>query len=413
MTRVTLVVNRHHAPSETFQRSLASILAGGGHAVTVHALETGRGTDAAVEGVGRSEGLAPLSARPTPKLVGQLIRSSDRAMAVAVRRGRARFGTGSRALRAALVAGPILASRPEVVHLGFSGIGVGIRDALDLLDGVTVVVSCRGTDELIHPLLDTERADALAELLGAVDRVHVVADAVGDAVLALGADPSRIRVIRPAVDLEVWTPRPPPAELHGRPVHLVAVSRLAAAKAHGDLLTALAIVRAGAIDARLTIVGEGPERDVLRLRAARAGLGDAVTLVGAQKLSKVMALISDADLFVSASLSEGISNGVLEAMARQVPVVATAVGGMAEAIADGDSGWLVPPSRPDLLAAAVLSARADPARLGAVAAAGRARAVEAFGLDRQRAEWLAFYDELPVRSADLACRNVPPREGTH
>jgi len=412
MTRVTLVVNRLDAPSETFQRSLASILAGGGHAVTVHALETGRVSDDVVEGVALSQGLAPLGVGPMTRMIGPVIRSSDRAMAVALRRARARFGTGSRALMAALVAGPILRSRPDVVHLGFSGIGVGIRDALALLDGVTVVASCRGTDELVHPLLDPHRADALAELLHAVDRVHVVADVVGDAVIALGADPSRIRVIRPAVDLDRWTPRHPLAEVDRRPVHLIAVSRLAAAKAHGDLLAALAIIRAGGVDARLTIVGEGPERDVLRLRSARAGLGDAVSLPGAQRPGEVRALMSDADLFVSASLSEGISNGVLEAMALQVPVVATEVGGMAEAITAGVCGWLVPPSRPDLLAAAVISALADPAGLAAVGAAGRARVVEAFGLDRQRAEWLGFYAELPVRSADLVCRNVRPREGT-
>lgn len=406
--RVTLVVNRQDAVSETFQRSLASVLATDGHEVTVHSLRAGTGPVPQVEGVGTSTGLPPLRVRSASVALRRLIRSPNHGLATAARRALAEYGFSARAVRAALGAGPLIDTCPDVIHLGFSGVGVALADALSLVPEPRLVVSCRGTDELVHPVLDPERAAGLSALLGRVDLVHVVAGVVRDAVVVLGAPADRIRVIRPAVDLERWTPRR--AGPDGPGLQLVAVARLQPAKGLDDLIGAVASIRESGTDARLRIVGDGPHRDSLRLRILRSQLGGTVTLVGPLPPAAVRDEVARADVFVSASLTEGISNVVLEAMATGVPVISTAVGGMAEVIHHDIDGWLVPSGRPDRLAAALQFADRHPESRAVVAAAGRRRVEEAFALERQRDELVALYRELGAADLTGPSRRIAARE---
>lgn len=390
--RVTLVLNFPLTVSETFQRDLAVTLADGGHEVVVHALQGALPPAGSVH-PGIAFSLAsPKATDHGPALLRALVRSPRRPLAQMARRAIDRFGWTARAARAAALAGPIWATRPDVVHAGFSGIGVALADVWDLLDDVAVVVSCRGTDELVRPSIDPARRNGLARLFARATIVHAVADAVADAVIELGADPARVRVVKPAVDLDRWAGTPAPLE--GPPWRLATVTRFVPAKGVDDLLAALAVVRGTGLDVALRVVGEGPHLDALRLRAQRTGIDGAVTLVGPCSPDAVAAELGAAHLYVSPSLSEGISNGVLEAMASGVAVVSTAVGGMGEAITDGVEGWLVEPGRPDLLAAAIRHALVDLDRLRAVAAAGRRRVTEDFGRPDQASRWLAIYRDL-------------------
>jgi colanic acid/amylovoran biosynthesis glycosyltransferase len=412
VSRVTLVVNGHGAASETFQRALARTLSER-HEVTLHAIRPGGASVDGLDGIAISSGLGPIGPRSAPRALARMVRGPHRGLARAAWRARRLYGSGDRAVRAALLTGPILETDPDVLHLGFSGLALALRDALPLLPGVRVVVSCRGTDELVRPELDPDRAAALGSLLASVDGIHVVADAIGDAVVALGAPPDRVRVIRPAVDLAAWPERPvadDPAAASPDGPTLVAVARLHWAKGIEDLLAALAAVRAGGTPAHLVLVGDGPHRDAVFIRILRSGLADAVTLAGSLPPDRVREALAGADLFVSPSLSEGINNGVLEAMATGLPVVSTDVGGMGEVLTDGVDGWLVPAGRPDLLAARITAVLADPPGAAEVAQAGRRRVEEAFGLGRQQAEVLAFYDEVLVRAPRSGSPSVDGRE---
>jgi glycosyltransferase involved in cell wall biosynthesis len=392
VSRILLLLNRHVAPSETFQRSLAAGLADQGHDVIVYAL---RG-DAPPAGT-IHPGVRHVTALPAT--------AERRALAAGVVRGRGaglariapqaldRHGWTPRTAIAALQAGPIRALRPDAIHLGFSGIGVAMGHAWDLLDDIPLIVSCRGTDELVRAPLDPERAAGLGRLLQRATIVHCVAHAVADAAIELGADPATVRVIRPAVDLDAWPVAPRPAS--GPPWRLVTTTRLVPAKGLDDLLGAVAILAGAGHDVGLRVLGDGPHRDELRLRALRSGIVERIELVGEVAPDEVRRHLADAHLYVSPSLSEGISNGVLEAMASGVPVVSTDVGGMAEVISPGRDGWLAPPARPDLLAAAVAEALGSDRR-EAIGAAGRVRVEADLGRAQQLARWRELYAELLV-----------------
>ncbi len=91
--------------------------------------------------------------------------------------------------------------------------------------------------------------------------------------------------------------------------------------------------------------------------------------------------LSSADIFVLPSRSEGFSNAIIEAMAAGLPVVATDVGGNAEAVEHGVSGMIVPPEDPDALAAAIAELLADPAHARAMGTAGKAIAEKKYSLN--------------------------------
>jgi L-malate glycosyltransferase len=172
----------------------------------------------------------------------------------------------------------------------------------------------------------------------------------------------------------------------------VSVARLDTVKDFGTLLDAFATVRRRLPDARLLIVGDGPERAWMTQRAARPDLDGAVVLLGYR--DDVRAVIAAADVYVNSSISEGISITILEAMAAGLPVVATAVGGTPEVLTGDAGGVLVPSRDPGRLASALLELLADPDRRAAMGTAARRRLETAFTIDRMVDEYVNTYRRL-------------------
>jgi glycosyltransferase involved in cell wall biosynthesis len=172
----------------------------------------------------------------------------------------------------------------------------------------------------------------------------------------------------------------------------VIVARLSPEKDLGTLLRAAAVLCAQYPDFRLAVAGDGPCRAELEALAVSLGLGEAVRFLGAVR--DVPALLARARLFVLSSLTEGISLTLLEAMARGLPVVATAVGGNGEVVAAGESGVLVPPADPASLAAAIAPLWTDPERCARMGVAGRRRAEALFDVRRMVAAYESLYHSV-------------------
>ncbi|MEZ5287585.1 MAG: glycosyltransferase [Vicinamibacterales bacterium] len=141
-------------------------------------------------------------------------------------------------------------------------------------------------------------------------------------------------------------------------------------KGHADLIDALAIVAARGRRVSTVLAGDGPSRPDLERRIQAAGLQDDVHLPG--YVSQPARLLQDADLMVLPSHTEGLPNAALEALAMDVPVLATRVGGTPEVITDGETGRLVEARAPEQMAAAILEFLDDPARWTRWALAGKA-----------------------------------------
>jgi glycosyltransferase involved in cell wall biosynthesis len=170
-------------------------------------------------------------------------------------------------------------------------------------------------------------------------------------------------------------------------VTLLSVGRLRAPKDFLTLVRAVALLEPGSV--RLRIAGDGPDRAALAGEIEHLGLGEMVELLGTR--TDVAELLAAAHVFVLSSDSEGLPMSVLEAMAAGVPVVATAVGGIPELVADGETGRLVPPRDPAALAAALAAVSADPELRERMGDDGRARAEREFSLAEFRRAHLDVY----------------------
>ena len=178
-------------------------------------------------------------------------------------------------------------------------------------------------------------------------------------------------------------------------MRLVSVARLSPEKDFSTLLRAVAQARPRLPGLRLTIAGDGPQMPVLQQLRRELELEDVVQLPG--DCSDVPGLLAQSDLFVSSSLSEGISLTLLEAMATGLPVLTTDVGGNPEIVVDGETGCLVPAGDAAQLAEALVEVCSRRARWRDMGAAGRRRVEQHFDVQRMVGDYEELYEELLAR----------------
>lgn len=243
------------------------------------------------------------------------------------------------------------------------------------------------------------------------DRIVVNAGAIRDWLVEQGYPAHKIVVIRNGVDTSRFGARNDGAALRrelGLPpkVPLVTMlARLSPAKGIDYFLGAAAELHRMHPDARFLLVGEcftrGDEhefavdqeyRKALQKRVDSLGLTDRVIFTGLRK--DVPEILAASAISVLPSLSEGISNSLLESMAAGVPVVATRVGGTPEAVTDGEQGLLVPPGDSPALASAVSRLLGDPMLALRLGNNGRRRVAEEFSFEAVVRRTEALYREL-------------------
>ena len=197
-------------------------------------------------------------------------------------------------------------------------------------------------------------------------------------------------------------PGPPaPRPLRTGPLRLVAVGRLDPVKGHDVLLEALREVPGVLLD----VLGEGGQREALEKAVADLGLADRVRLPG--WTDDVAAALPGYDALVLPSRSEGWPLTFVEAMLAGLPVVATPVGSVPEAVQDGRTGLLVAKDDPAALAAALRRLRDDPALVLRLAACGREVAAATMTAPRMAEQWLALWSELRAEPPAPRLRAAP------
>lgn len=234
-----------------------------------------------------------------------------------------------------------------------------------------------------------------------IDAIAAISEGVRDALIRSGVDAARIRVIPSGIDLAPFDEPFDRAAIRGRlglaetDVLALQVAALAPHKSQTTLLQAMARIRSRHPNLRVWIAGEGPLRTSLAHEHATLELGESVRFLGFRE--DVTDLLRAADLFVISSYLEGLGTSILDAMAAGLPVVATRVGGIPEAVVDGETGVLVPPSDPQALGEALSALAGDPERRARLGVEGRRRA-RGFSADRTEERTRSLYAEVLARS---------------
>jgi phosphatidylinositol alpha-1,6-mannosyltransferase len=280
---------------------------------------------------------------------------------------------------------------------------------------------------LAHGLEITKKRDRLRRRLGlrwifgSADLSAAVSRYTRSRVLEFGVAPGNVHVVPCGVDPQRFRPRDGSAlrrelGVDGRPV-LLTLARLVRRKGHDLVIRALAQVRRQVPDVTYLIAGSGEAAYVESLRelARRCGVEDAVRFLGRVGDERLPELYSASLLYVMASRSneasgnyEGFGITYLEANACGIPVIGADTGGVADAIADGETGFLVPPEDVPALTRRLLQLLEDPGLARRMGEAGRSRVLSDLSWDRVADRFLAALGEkgAPDRTRVAAARSA-------
>ncbi len=277
------------------------------------------------------------------------------------------------------------ADPPDIVHGHFWMSGMVALAAAAGRFPVVQTFHALGSVQRRHQCADDTSPDGRvrAELAVARQADRVLATCTDEVfeLARMGAPRRRMTVVPCGVDTAAFTPDGPIAPRGERP-RLVSLGRLVRRKGVDEVIEAMRRVPA----AELVIAGgEGEgDPDAARLRecARQAGVADRVHLTGPVARSDVPALLRSADAVACVPWYEPFGIVPLEAMACGRPVVASAVGGIQDTVVDQVTGLLVPPRRPDALAAALRDMLASPTMGAAYGIAGRDRVLARYDWER-------------------------------
>jgi len=244
-------------------------------------------------------------------------------------------------------------------------IGSRISPAHGFLFGLAERTASRWSSAIVC-VCEYEQHLALQRRIAPAGKLHVIYNGVRDVAERFRAQPER------------------------NPVRLISVARLEPPKDHETLLHALA--RLPSLEWRLDLAGDGPREDALRALADSLGLGARVRFLGYQP--DLAPLLAGAQVFVLSSRSEAFPRSILEAMRAGLPIVASDVGGVREAVTHGVNGLLAPAGDPGPLADAIRGLIEDPPRRKCLGAASRAAYQARFRFERMLDETLTLYAKV-------------------
>jgi N-acetyl-alpha-D-glucosaminyl L-malate synthase BshA len=173
---------------------------------------------------------------------------------------------------------------------------------------------------------------------------------------------------------------------------LVHVSNFRAVKRPIDCVEILAKVKEKGENVRLVLVGDGPERSAVFYRADQLGVSDEIIAVGKQ--ANIADYLGVADVFLLPSELESFGLAALEALACEVPVIATRIGGIPEVVTEGETGYLSDVGDTRKMADDVMKLLADEDMRRAFGEKGREQAIQRYGSDKIIPQYISFYEKV-------------------
>lgn len=193
--------------------------------------------------------------------------------------------------------------------------------------------------------------------------------------------------------------------------NLLFIGRLSPVKGLPVLFDALTALVPKFPELHLTLIGDGPDRAALEAMAKQLGLAPHVTFVGYQSQGAVAAKLSQTNMLVLPSFAEGVPVVLMEAMAAEIPVVATQIAGVPELVEHGVSGFLVPPGDTSALAKSISDIWDNPALAKKMGKAGRAKIQAEFNIASESLWLHRLFQGYASESPPLSLRQTLQETG--
>jgi glycosyltransferase involved in cell wall biosynthesis len=294
------------------------------------------------------------------------------------------------------------ALRPDIVHTHTAKAGTLGRLAARLARVPVKIHTFHGhvLDGYFSPPVTRAFLEIERRLAHTTDRLVTVSPRLKVQLLALGIGrPEQVDVVPLGLELDRFrrarpaspTLRPSLGLTDDTPL-LGIVGRLVPIKDHSTLFQALARLHDEVRAAHLVVIGDGEERTRLEEFAGRLGLGSRIHFLGWRV--DLETILGELDVVICASRNEGTPVALIEAMAAGIPVLSTDVGGVADLVTHGETGWLVPSGDPDGMASAICRLLSDRTLGARLAAAGQAMALDRHDVTRLVPRVEALYADL-------------------
>ena len=271
---------------------------------------------------------------------------------------------------------PILWHRPEVLHVQWV---MGIAQFLWVQEfGIKLIASLRGTNIYVNPLTDKGVEEDYQNAFPRLQGVHAVCQDIAQVAAIYGLEESRVQVIYSGIDIPMFPFVLPSQKEPRNTLQLLSVGRQSWVKGFQYALDALAQLKSENIPFHYTVVG-GAASEELLFQVHQLELTEEVTFTAALPFTEVQRKMQEVDMLIVPSVSEGIANVAIEAMALGTAVVVSDCGGMSELVADGVTGYLVPVRQPAAIVAALQRwSQLPPHQKDALALAARDKVITHF-----------------------------------
>ena len=299
--------------------------------------------------------------------------------------------------------------RPQLLHAHFGPDGV-IAIPLARALRIPLVVTYHGLDASITwknacAFIHKNYLMKKSRLLRESATIIAVSRFIKNKLISQGFPEEKIRVIHYGIDVTKIHPK---KRNHDQRIKVILfIGRFVPKKGVLYLLQAFRFVSATFPNAKLVLIGDGPERKRLESWALANLPTHTYSFLGAQNHEKVIQWLSEADLLVAPSVTdetgdtEGLPNTILEGMAAGLPIVSTYHAGIPEAVIDGETGFLCHERNVDELAHYMGLLLEDPTLRRKMGEAGRRRVEQEFNLEKQNAKLEALYDEVIAEYAHV------------
>jgi glycosyltransferase involved in cell wall biosynthesis len=294
------------------------------------------------------------------------------------------FGFGLR------VAAYLRRTRPDLVHV-HSRRGADVWGGIGALRAAVPAVLTRRVDNPDVALIGTLKYRLYR-------RVVAISGDIRQRLLRQGVPADKLALVHSAVKAADAQPQLSERrfrqlfQISEQALVIAVIGQLIPRKGQAFMLAAWPEILASYHRARLILFGDGPDQSRLRRQAARAGIANSVIFAGYR--ADLHNYLGDLDLVVHPATSEGLGVCLLEAQAAGVPVVASRVGGIPEAVDDQVTGTLVPSADPEAMARAVIELLGHPERRARMGEAGRRHVARHFSVDAMLSGNLAVYDSI-------------------
>lgn len=333
-----------------------------------------------------------------PAVIAASLLHHPRALLGHARQGWARWGL--RTLRRIFLDAAFLKLRPALIHFEFGTLALD-RIHLKQILSSRIVVSFRGYD---LNFVGLEDPNYYAPVWAEADALHFLGEDLWRRARRRGCPPEKPHaLIAPAIDAHFFNPS---ARAHRdvagtreRPLNILSVGRLEWKKGYEFALRATQLLRHRGLHCDYQIVGSGAYLEAVAFARHQMGLTGSVQILGPLSPPEVRDKMRRADVFLHAAVSEGFCNAVLEAQAMMLPVVCSDADGLAENVADGVTGFVVPRRDPQAMADKLSSLADSPALRQRLGEAARQRVLAQFRLPDQIDAFDRLYCQLLAAAA--------------